>query len=407
MFKSCLVLSCVSLALLHAQSTDDSFSDDDFFVLFENDYNKSKKEKKSQKAVPVSSQDDEDAAAQKSLTNQRLAQTAPENNNHPYGMNHYMIYGDFLYWVPFCNDLTWGNLSTQAAGSNTKQYRFSFNWDAGFRVGFIFGTTWEDVVFDGNWTSFHNTSNRKKQNTGILNSSTSSNEVYNLQGNSNSIVGNTLPLGWKINAHYKLDFDQYDVIIKKKCHITDHYEIRPFIGARGLILNHSFTTNSYANTYNTVFTTTAPFDYSEIKQKNNSNAIGLVLGFENSFALGKGFTFFILGDVFAGYGKNNSYFWNFSNTGGTKSAVNYIYEQGNSMKSMIDVVGGFGWKKGLFKNAIDLLIAASYEFHYIFQNPTFLYGNPSPKNTINPTSYQDASKSCGFQGVTIRGGFGF
>lgn len=76
------------------------------------------------------------------------------------------------------------------------------------------------------------------------------------------------------------------------------------------------------------------------------------------------------------------------------------------MKSMIDVVGGFGWKKGLFKNAIDLMLAASYEFHYIFQNPTFLYGNSST-NVSNPTSYQDVSKSCGFQGVTIRGGFGF
>jgi Legionella pneumophila major outer membrane protein precursor len=412
MFRSILALSCLSLTFLHAESKNNASSEDDFFMLFDNEYEKPKKdkEKKALKVKEISNDEDQDMALDAKQMNQRLSMTEPTSESSSSKMNHYLVYGDFLYWQPFCNDLTWGNLiQNPAQGSYTQQYRFGFSWDVGFRVGLQFKTNWQDITFDGNWTSYHNVSNSHKQNNNILNSAHTVSEMYQLQGDSDSVLGQLLsspPFGWKIAAQYTMDFDQYDFTIKKDCKINDIFKIKPFVGVRGLILNHYFTTQSFANSYSGAFTTTPPFDYSEIKQKNNANAIGMLFGIDNNLSFGKGFSFFLMGDVFVGYGKNNSYFWNFQNVGGVPSAYDYIFEKSNSMKSMLDVSAGFSWKRGLFKNAIDLMFAAAYEFHYIFQNPTFLYGNPNAGD-IQPTSFQDMSKTCGFQGLTIRGGIGF
>lgn len=391
MFKSSVILACFISLALQAAEKNDTLKNTDLFILFENE------EVPSNETQPI---------AQETTTSKN---TPSEINGSKENIkpNHYLIYGDFLYWQPFTNDITWGNLTQNpSAGSYTQQYRFSFDWDVGFRVGLKFNTNWQNITLDGNWTSYHNVSSSTKQNKTILNSSSSSNELYKLQGDASSIVGFSLPLGWKINAKYTLDFDQYDFIVKKNCVINNHFEIKPYIGARGVILNHYITSQSFANSYNGSFTTNPPFDYSEIKQKNNSNAVGMVFGLDNSLYFGKGFSLFFLGDFFLGYGKNNSYFWNFHSIGGDESPSEYIFEYSHSMKSMVDIAAGFSWEKSFFKNALDLTISAGYEFHYIFQNPTFLYANPN-SGTIEPTSFQDMSKSCGFQGLTIRGGFGF
>lgn len=418
MFKSCLVASCLTLSFLHAETSHDTSSNDEFFVLFENEYEKTKKEKENKLplATTIASEPNNIAAPQTQKESPSLTPVNSSKDDHPYGHNHYFVYGDFLYWQPFCNDLTWGYLiQNPSAGSYTQQYRFAFNWNIGFRVGFQFTTNWQDINLDANWTNFHNNSKTTKQNTTILRSSTSSTQNYGLQGDGDAVFdltptppGFSLPLGWKITASYTMDFDQYDFTIKKNCHITDRFKIKPLIGVRGLIFNHYFTCQSITNTYNRSFVTTPPFDYSEIKQKNNSNALGVLFGIDNALDFGKGFSLVLMGDFFIGYGKNNSYFWNFNNVGGTQSAYDYIFEKSNSMKSMIDVAAGLSWKKGLFKNALDLMFSASYEFHYIFQNPTFIYLNPARSdNQDQATSFQDMSKSCGFQGLAIRGGIGF
>lgn len=415
MNKYFLCLALFSSLYLYSDSDEVARNSevDDFFSLFESEYEKPSKNK-APKKLNAANASSSDSNADDHMMNQRLGQTSPKPIQHD-AMNHYMIYGDFLYWQPFCNDLTWGNLTQNPSqGSYTEQYRFSFDWDVGFRVGLQFKTTWQDITFDGNWTSFENTSKSKKQNKNILASSTTSLMNYGLQGDSYSIFqqnqsppGYTFPLGWKISSSYTVDFNQFDFLIKKSCNISEKFKLKPLVGVRGLVLNHYFTTQSFTNSYNNVFTTIAPFDYSEIKQTNNSNAIGLILGVDNHLIFGKGFGMFFNGDFFIGYGKDNSYFWNFYNEGGTKSSPEYIFQKSNSMKSMLDVAAGLSWERGLFKNAIELLISVGYEFHYIFQNPTFIYGNAGYQGVPQSTSYQDTSKSFGFQGLMVRGGFGF
>lgn len=415
MFKLYLAASCLTLSYLCADTKTPSSSHDEFFVLFENEYETSKKETTVSVNKSIATSPQESLQTQTNQDPPSLAAVTTTQAHRPYGQNHYFVYGDFLYWQPFCNDLTWGYLiQNPSAGSYTEQYRFAFNWNVGFRLGFQFTTSWQTIDLDANWTNFHNNSKTTKQNTNILRSSSSSTQNYGLQGDSDSVFnrnptppGFSLPLGWKITASYTMDFDQYDFTIKKNCQLTEKFKLKPFVGARGLIFNQYFTTKSFTNTYNLSFVTTPPFDYSQIKQINNSNAIGAIFGIDNTLNFGKGFSLVFMGDFFVGYGKNNSYFWNFSNIRGVQAASDYIFEKSNSMKSMLDLGAGLSWKQGLFKGALDLMFSASYELHYIFQNPTFLYINPASDGTDQATSFQDMSKSCGFQGLTVRGGIGF
>lgn len=395
MKTTAVILSCLTSFSLFADARSSQDTDDDIFQLFENSTLKSTQQEPSMQIAQADTQVlNQDASSEKTHTK-----------------NHYMVYGDFLYWQPFCNDLTWGNKNygnTKTGYDNyTEQYRFNFDWDVGFRLGIKYKANWEDVSVDLNWTSFHTSTTLHKQSSQIKNSSIAA--LYpqlHLQGNPQSLSSPTIH-SWKLSGSYRLTFDQFDLKMKKQCKLTSCFDMNPFIGIRGLIINHNFKSKEYVNSYGGIFKTSSPYDSSALTQRNNTNALGIFVGVNNKLQFGKGFSLFFDGDVFVGYGKNNSSFTAYQTVSGSKGGKDYIYEDSNSMKAMIDLAAGVNWKKSLFKDAIDLLIACGYEFHYIFQNPTFLYANPDNSGMSMSGSMQDMSKSFGFQGLTIRGGIGF
>ena len=299
--------------------------------------------------------------------------------------NHFMVYGDFLYWQPFVNDATWAQQSTTDANYDSfyTNYSFDFSWDYGFRVGALYKTRWESLIFDANWTHFYTTSTNTVQNSSGL-------SVYNIPPFSTSDPSS------KANASYNLKFDQFDFCFNKPVMLTKRFNLMPFIGARGLVIQHKLNVSQ-------IITSQDPDITNSINQKNNTYGIGLVSGLNSRIKLGKGFGFHAVGDLFIGYGSNNSYLTRNYTVEGveieTTSSDNYT-QKTNSTKSMLDVMAGLDWHNQPADESFDFFVSAGYEFHYIFNSPTFL--NPS----LNDTNLSQ-SQNFGFQGLTVRAGFGF
>jgi len=297
--------------------------------------------------------------------------------------NHFMVYGDFLYWQPFVNDATWAQQSTTDANYNLSaiNYSFDFSWDYGFRVGALYKTRWESLIFDANWTHFYTTSTNTVQNSFGL-------SVYNIPAFSTSD-----PFS-KANASYNLKFDQFDFCFNKPVMLTKRFNLMPFIGARGLVIQHKLNVSQ-------IITSQDPNITNSINQKNNTYGIGLVSGLNSRIKLGKGFGFHAGGDFFIGYGSNNSYLTQNYTQQGAEVDTTYsdnFTQKTNSTKSMLDVMAGLDWHNQPTDESFDFFVSAGYEFIYIFNSPTFI--NPSILS-------QNLSQNFGFQGLTVRAGFGF
>lgn len=195
--------------------------------------------------------------------------------------NHFMVYGDFLYWQPFVNDATWAQHLTIDDNYNYSaiNYSFDFSWDYGFRVGALYKTRWESLIFDANWTHFYTTSTNTLQDSYGL-------SLKNIPAVTDSVTDSFTS---KANASYNLKFDQFDFCFNKPVMQTKRFNLMPFIGARGLVIQHKENLSQ-------IIKDPVPNITNSSYQKNNTYGIGLVSGLNGRIKLGKGFGFHAGGD---------------------------------------------------------------------------------------------------------------
>lgn len=405
---SALFLTCTLFADQETEQEDQTISaktDDDFYSLFDEDMFKPEKKTRIEKT--------------QSYQNQQQTQTfAPvQKKQGSSGINHLNFYGDFLYWKAFITDSTWGGSSLEVAPVPSVQniistYDVEFNWELGFRVGLKFKPTWERLIIDASWTRLYSSTAQAYQDE---------NTQQGLAGSPLFLIYNnvfvetqTPPITpgvlWRISNSYENDYDQFDFVLKKQIFSSKMYNLMPFMGVRGLILNHLQQT---FGVYNTVSNTTVPppipadttWDYVQTTNKNNTNSIGLVAGVDNRLHLGKGWGIDFAGDAFIGWGHNRvetTYLAVIQKTSTTQAS--YV-KTTNGPKCMVDVMAGLDWSRSFFDNNLDFMIGAFYEFHYIFNAPTLYYAKYNIKPTNAPAD--EVSNNFGFQGLTVRAGVGF
>ena len=397
---------------LFEEEVADKF-DDDFYSLF----NESAPQSKKSANTPA-------PQAPRSQPSQTVAQTQPKPapKKNAQSMNHFMVYGDFLYWQPFVTDATWTGNTIESNGdiaqdpnNVVKDYGFSFSWDYGFRAGLCFKTTWENLKFDAVWTRFHTQSKNSHQDSSLQTSTDSAlgfsmyNSIYANSLNNNSVLSNGA--NWKANASYKIRYDQFDLMAQKIIMETKMFDLMPVLGVRGLVMNHTFKRKMINAYYGSSPATSTDYDFISSRKKNNSYAVGLVAGLNNRLKFGKGFGMSFLGDLFIGYGKSNAITDDYYSAEAPSvpsmlgaeisSPYTEISQNGSGAKFMTDVMVNLDWMKSFGNNSLDLLLSVGYEFHYIFGSPFFINTNAW---YLGDSSL---SQNMGFQGLTVRAGLGF
>jgi hypothetical protein len=390
LFLAMIAFSNFAYSVPVTEYDEDAFSDE--LVLVES----------SEENFDLFEQEISDSYGSDHTMNDQHPMQAPEKPYH----QHYSVYGDFLYWQPMVNDSYWGigNLAPNGSGgSSHNESRFRFDWDAGFRIGAAFKTTWEDITFDLNWTRFHTTSTNSKENQTLFTEPDGSFPRFSLYALPYADFSFGRP--WKIQAIYKLDFDQIDFTFKRAIDFSKNFTLSPFGGARGVIAHYSLNSTRYSTAYGgNPASVNGPFNNSTVNANDNMKSIGLLAGLNANLLLGYGFGFYFGGDFFVGYGTDKA-----DTTSSdvflelTQNVQSISQNTTNSIKTMFDLSTGFSWNRNFFKNRMNLLFSAGYEFHVLNQSPLFLYDSFS----TDPAYVNEASKTTAFQGLTIRGGIGF
>jgi hypothetical protein len=326
-------------------------------------------------------------------------------DSKPKPSHHYGFYGDFLYWQAFVSDTTYAGLpSMQGVETNVHDYLMDFSWDPAFRIGLLFKSTYEDLIFDASWTRFYSTSQNSSEQLLLKNSAQSPNTGYVLYNNIYATTGssiNTLEgANWKVKAKYLVRFDEIDLSVKKESVRTKMYSLFPFFGLRGFILQQALNRKAINSYYGNSLSSGSLYDYTTGHKGNNMYSVGLLAGLKNHLNFGYGFGMHFDADVFIGYGKNKSY----SSDSFSKASLitkTRLYQNSSGAKFMTDVKAGFDWRHSFYDDRLDFLFAASYEFHYLIQSPYFL-------NT-NAYYHGDSSLSqnFGLQGLTLKAALDF
>jgi hypothetical protein len=374
--------------------------DDDFHSLFDDEPVKNTKKTEEKKVSPKKTQSypsqPQTQAQPKQLPQKSASKPAMKDST-----NHFMVYGDYLYWQPFVTDSNWvsarTNTNDELPGDLT-EYGFNFSWSSGFRVGLKLMTRWQDLVLDANWTQFYSKNTNTVKNSNWQNLDDSSDLGY-LFPNANFYDGYFDGIFWQGKGNYKINYNQFDLLFKKINYETKMYHLIPFMGVRGLVINQSLYTLGISSYYGDLPATSANYDFYTLLQRNNTYAVGLVGGLANRLEFGKGFGFDFAADLYIGYGANNVYNTTSQSISSVLSSTN-LNQNTNSAKFMTDITAGFDWTKSFYNNQLDLTIGLGYEFHYIFGGTKF-------SNDLDIYYGSNTSRNLGFQGLVVRGGIGY
>jgi hypothetical protein len=322
-----------------------------------------------------------------SQTSSMQQNSAPSQASTPRKQTGLSFYGDFLYWNVYPSDYTW--CYATFPGDKVDYAPVTFNWDVGFRVGANYKTSFEELVLDLSWLSFHATSNLAVFNQEALDNFSSKTEIVPFMKNYN--VKNIGEF-YKGNASVKFNLDQIDLVAKVPFKIMDHrFSLIPFGGARAVFfktkVNQTFLLNQAGYYTQGVYAPSAPQNSYIMNQKDNLWALGLLAGVKGVLSFDHGFDFFMGADAaLVGGSETYSLFEdpviinsNEYQPGTGRTSV-------KKFRTIVDFETGLTWNRDFNDNRWGLGLKLAYEMHMYFNTPTlryYYYAAP----TVN-TTYQ-------------------
>lgn len=283
----------------------------------------------------------------------------------------FFVTGDALVWKANQEGLQFAlqNTTESLPPAVGALYRPDFDFQAGFRFGLGYNTSYDNWDVYLNWTFFQPSSDKSLSSEGY--------KIVDLS--SPATGGNYLSTFESATAHWRLHLNVLDLDLGRNFYVSPHLALRPHIGIRS-----AWIFQNQNVTYACDFIDT-------VKLTNNYWGIGIVAGLDSTWDLGMGFS--VYGNIAA---SNISGFYNLALLEVQQGVtLNNITEKPHVSKAITDFQLGLRWEK-LFDSAF-LLFQVGWEQH-IFYNQLQWQGG-----AFGPTPNGDL----GISGVTIAARVGF
>jgi len=296
----------------------------------------------------------------------------------------------FVYWqlsqdnmeVAFLDELTNADYVASPGSIMGKESSMSFNFKPGFKVGLGLNLDLDDWDLYAEYTRIHTTNSKSVSAETAADDSTA--PVLATAGHPFIVplnAYNTASEKWNCN----LDFINWDM--GRAFYVGTQLTFRPFYGVRGGFI----TQNTHNNYVNTSFSSTGEVrGVKDVYNRAHSWAVGPRVGVCTDWMLGAGFRFFggVDGDLlYTRYKVQNK-----TNFLATHSDTPYLIGHSASyiskdivrtVRSHVDLEGGFGWGSYFDNNNWHIDLSASYGFQVFFdQNMLSTFANSTMAGSV-------------------------
>lgn len=215
------------------------------------------------------------------------------------------LWGDFLYWKPCIEGMTYAahieKLPGDADGSYSQEIRFDslhWDWTPGFRVGFALDDIWGEWRFGGSYSYL----NADKEFEAFANNSFAviSPWQFGLLENPNTDPSSPFDGFSRIKGKARFCYQYWDLLIARAIETRGCHTIVPFIGAEGLMLNQNVKARSTLPANPDI-----QVGYTTIHWHSDFKAYGVKFGTDCIFELGQCLHFFSRGSFSIAQGKNH------------------------------------------------------------------------------------------------------
>lgn len=194
--------------------------------------------------------------------------------------DHFAVTADMLFWTARQEDLSFAikNKGSTTSINHAKIEELDFNWNFGFRLGLDYKLPEHDQwdLFT-RYTYFHGTASESVQapqapETGAIF------PIWSFP-QATSVFADHAEANWFCNLNMA-DFE-----LGRNCFTSTWLSIRPFLSVRAVVLQQRFHVTYKGGTQ-------APGDRDKVKMINNTWGVGLRMGFNSLWGLGKGFSIY-------------------------------------------------------------------------------------------------------------------
>ena len=182
--------------------------------------------------------------------------------------------GELLFWKSNMGSLAYGIDSDSPSVIKDGHVKHPhFEWDWGFRFGLgckLPHDKWDLFI---NYTYVHG-------------------HAHGHAGGSDDVVFPTWASAFgftkdrfyanQAKAHWKMNLNMADLELGRNCFASQWLSIRPFVGVRGLVIDQEYTVKYFGGTV-------APSDEDQVLLDTDFWGVGLRMGFDSLWGLGKGF----------------------------------------------------------------------------------------------------------------------
>ena len=312
-----------------------------------------------------------------------------------YTIDRYRISAEALYWRATENNLAFGiketnttstaNFVNQAGTATTTQRRqeLDFKWKPGFRVDVESLLPWEKWYLGATWTYFSSNADGDASAKDLvatvptpINPSVSNNFLVTTFLIPNAFSTNPPNINVnKIDAHWHLNFDNYELQIGKRFGFFRCFDFFLHAGARYLNIDQRYhifyTINMDVANPNNKFGTL------DQTIKSRFSGVGLQGGIDADWNLGCGFALYSKAGGGLAYGKARiseflTQIVNIPNAAGTgtQNLFSSLRDSNWNSSPNADFVIGARWKHN-FNDCLVLGLRLAYEYHHYFNQSLF------------------------------------
>jgi hypothetical protein len=314
----------------------------------------------------------------------------PSTSNHAWPMfnpdampnsNQLWVDAELLFWQSNVGSLDYGvdSKSTSSIRDGNVKH-LEFDWDWGFRLGLGYKLPYDRWDLFVNYTYISSRAHGHKEDSDkVIFPSWASG--FNFSG-SGSFYADSAKASW----HMMLNMA--DLELGRNCFVSRWLSIRPFMGIRGLVIDQDYHVEYKGGTV-------APSDEDKIHMETDFWGVGIRMGFDTLWGLGKGFGIYGNGSasLLSGHFDVDEH----EKLEKADQTITDIDRHVNNVVVAADLALGVQWDYMFSKDRYHFGIKFGWEFDMFFdQNQLFNFLNSSNHGSIH---FQNDDLS--FQGLTL------
>ncbi len=299
----------------------------------------------------------------------------PNNLKNSYDL---WLNGEMLFWQSNIGSMSYGTTSKSSTTIDDGHVKnLHFDWEFGFRLGLGYRLPHDKWDLFVNYTYVHG--------KGQGHAGGSDTVVFPVFATNFGATPINPFFADSAKAHWHMNLNMADVELGRTCNVGKWLTIRPFIGVRGLVIDQDYHVEYKGGTV-------APFGEDKVYLDNDFWGVGIRMGGNTLWGLGKGIGIYGNGSFSLLSGDFDVH--EHENRAGTN--LMSVERDSDNVVVTADLALGLQWDYMFSKDRYHLGFKMGWEFDLFFdQSQLFNFlGN-------NPGAFQSTKDDLSFQGLTV------